>query len=165
MKLPAVNLCMTRYALGPNNAVQCLALALQVCQNVVVRLIVRLLAGCLTSQQHAGVPKARICSDNCTCCTLREKSPVTLSISCSFSILTPGQPVPVLTLYRQASGRVATGVPMFKSLAWLDPKKSPWGKIPMEKAGIDPGSAALEADTLTTWPTRRSLWLSGPNDY
>ena len=27
-----------------------------------------LLAGCLTSQQHASVSQGRICSDNCTCC-------------------------------------------------------------------------------------------------
>ena len=34
----------------------------------------------------------------------------------SHIILTPGRPVPVLTLYRQAPGRVATGVPIFKLL-------------------------------------------------
>ena len=27
-----------------------------------------LLAGCLTSQQHASVSRVRICSDECTCC-------------------------------------------------------------------------------------------------
>ena len=32
------------------------------------------------------------------------------------TILTPGRPVPALTLSRQAPGRVATGVPIFKSL-------------------------------------------------
>ena len=40
---------------------------------------------------------------------------VTLSISSSDSILTPGQPVPALTLHRQAPGRAAIGVAIVKS--------------------------------------------------
>ena len=48
--------------------------------------------------------------------TLRWKLQIKLSISPSDSILTPGRPVPALTLSRQAPGKVATGVPMFKSL-------------------------------------------------
>ena len=31
-------------------------------------LVVVVVVGCLTSQQHASVSQARICSDNCTCC-------------------------------------------------------------------------------------------------
>ena len=34
---------------------------------------------------------------------------------------------------------------------------TPPGKIPTEKAGIELLSAALEADALTTRPTRRSM--------
>ena len=41
---------------------------------------------------------------------------IKLSTSPSHSILTPGRPVPALTLYRQAPCRVATGVPILKSL-------------------------------------------------
>ena len=48
--------------------------------------------------------------------TLRQKLHIQLSISPGHSILTPGQPVPALTLYRQAPGRVATGVSILKSL-------------------------------------------------
>ena len=48
--------------------------------------------------------------------TLRYKWQIKLSISSSHSTLTPGQPAPALTLQCQASGRVATGVPIFKSL-------------------------------------------------
>ena len=48
--------------------------------------------------------------------TLRLKLQTKLSISPSHSILTPGGPVPVLTLKRQEPGRVATGVPILKSL-------------------------------------------------
>ena len=62
----------------------------------------------------------------------------------------PGQPVPVLTLYRQAPGRVTTGVPVFKSLVLLNPEKS------RRQQDSNPGPYALEADTLTTRPTRQS---------
>ena len=48
--------------------------------------------------------------------TLRQKLQIQLSTSPSQSILTPGRPVPALTLERQEPGRVATGVPMFKLL-------------------------------------------------
>ena len=41
--------------------------------------------------------------------TLRYKLQTKLSISPSDTLLTPGQPVPALTLKRQAPGRVATG--------------------------------------------------------
>ena len=44
---------------------------------------------------------------------------IKLSVSPSHCILTPDQPVPALTLCRQAPDRVATGVPIFKSLVQL----------------------------------------------
>ena len=40
-------------------------------------------------------------------------------------ILTPGQPAPALTQQHRVPGRVAIGVPIFKSLVWLDGEKSP----------------------------------------
>ena len=80
------------------------------------------LVGCLASQQHVRVSQGRICSDN----FLRKKLQTKLSISPSHSILTPGQPLPALTLCRHTPGRVAaTGVPVFKSLVSLNPEKSP----------------------------------------
>ena len=65
--------------------------------------------------------------------TLRYKLQTKLSISPNHSILTPGRPVPALTLERQAPGRVATGVPIFKLLVLLDPEKIP------AQAGFEPG--------------------------
>ena len=85
--------------------------------------IVCLLLACLTSQQQARVCQGRICSI-LHAATLRQKLQIKLSISSSHSILTTGWPVPVLTLQRQASGWVATGVPIFQSLVWLDSEKS-----------------------------------------
>ena len=82
--------------------------------------------------------------------TLRQKLQIQLSIPPSHSTLTPYRPVPVLTLQRQAPGRVATGVPFFKSLVGLDQEKS------RRKRDSNPGSSALEADALTTRPARRS---------
>ena len=70
-----------------------------------------LLVGCLASQQQASVSQGRICSDNFTCChTETEVADQTFYLT--HSILTPGRPVPVLTLYIRAPGRV----PIFKSL-------------------------------------------------
>ena len=51
---------------------------------------------------------------------------------------------------REAPGRVATGVPnFFRSLVWVDPEKS------RHKRDSNLGSSALEADALTTRPTRQ----------
>ena len=112
-----------------------------------VCLFVCLLVSCFTSQQHASVSQGQICSDNCTCChTEIEVADQTFHLTqYSHSILTRGQPVLALTLERQASGRVAIGVPIFKFLShWYDstPKKS------RRKQDSNPGSSALEADTL-----------------
>ena len=62
-----------------------------------------------------------------------------------------GRPFPALTLERQAPGRVATGVPRFKSLVWLDPEKS------RRKRDSNPVSSTLEADALTTRRMKRCL--------
>ena len=56
----------------------------------------------------------------------------------------------MLTLEYQAPGKVALGVPIFKSLVRPDPEKKNW-----RKRESNPGRVALEADTLTTRPTRR----------
>ena len=87
-----------------------------------------LLAGCLTSQQQACVSQRRICSDDCTCRHSEIKLQIKLSILPSHSILTPGQPVPALTLCQQAPGRVATGISTHKWRVWLHPETSPWWK-------------------------------------
>ena len=83
--------------------------------------------------------------------TLRQKLQIQLPTSPSHSILTPGRPVAALTLQCQASGRVATGVPSFKSLVRLDQGKS------RRKRDSNPGSSSPAADALTTRPARRSL--------
>ena len=70
--------------------------------------------------------------------TLWQKLQIKLAMSPIYCILTPGPPVPALTLQRQASGRVATRVPVSKPLEWLD----------QERRGAIPGSPSLETDAL-----------------
>ena len=66
--------------------------------------------------------------------TLRWKLQIKRSISPSHSILAPGQPVPALTLYLHAPGRVATGVPIFLVTGMTRPEKSP-----RRERGSNPG--------------------------
>ena len=87
--------------------------------------------------------------------TQRYKLEIKLAFSPIYRILIPGQVVQALILRWQAPGRVATGVP-------LDSIRK---KIPVEKAEMEPRSTALEVDTLTARPTRRSpssrpVWTS-----
>ena len=79
--------------------------------------------------------------------TKRQKLEAKLSMSPSHSILTPGRPVPALTVSRQSPCRVGIGVTgMTRPL-----KKS------RNKRDSNPGSSALESDASTTSPTRRSV--------
>ena len=102
------------------------------------------------SQQHASVSQGRICEDNFTCYhTEIEVADPTFHLTQS-QYTDTGRPVPALTLQRQGPGRVAIGV-QFLSY-WYDssPEKS------RRERDTSPGSSALEADALTTRPSRRS---------
>ena len=82
------------------------------------------LAGCLMSQPHASVSQGRICTDNFMCChTEMEVADLTFYLTQS-QYTDTGPTSPSTDLQCQAPGRVATGVPIFKSLGWLDPEKS-----------------------------------------
>ena len=72
--------------------------------------------GCLMSQQHASVSQGQICEDNFTCChTEIEVADQTFHFT--QSQYTDTRPTsPSTAPYRQAPGRVATGVPVFKSM-------------------------------------------------
>ena len=70
-------------------------------------------AVCLTSQQHASVSQGRICSDNFTCChaEIEVADPAFHLTQSQYTDTGPTSPSadPI------TPGRVATGVPMFKS--------------------------------------------------
>ena len=114
--------------------------------------LVCLLVGCLTSQQHASVSQGRICSENLHAATLRKtiadqtfyltqpQYTDTGLTSPSTDPITPGA-WQGSHLECQFSSR---------SLVWLDP-----GKFRRKRESI-PGSFALEADSWTTAPKRRS---------
>ena len=90
-----------------------------------------------------------------------EKLQMKLSVSPSHSILTPGKLVPGPTQNLQAPGRSATGVPIFLIFFFLSHcYDSTRRKAHQRKQESNPGSAPLEADTLTTRPTRRSHTLT-----
>ena len=80
------------------------------------------LVGCLTSQQHASESQGRICYDNFTCChTEIEVADPTFHLTQSqYTDTGPTSPSadPI------TPGRVATGVPIFKSLV-TRPRKNP----------------------------------------
>ena len=106
-----------------------------------------LFVGCLTSKQYASVSQGRICSDNFTCChTEIEVADQTFHLTQSqYTDTGPTGPStdPI------TPGRVATGVPIFKSLVWLDPQK-----IPVQ-VGFKPGLFRSQGWRLTTRPMRR----------
>ena len=89
-----------------------------------------LLVGGLMSQQHASVSQGQICSDNFyvlphwgTSCRSSNFLPHPVTVCCliqsQYTDTGPTSPSAVpITL-----SRVATGVPIFKSLVWLDPGK------------------------------------------
>ena len=109
------------------------------------------LLACLTSQQHASVSQGRICSDNFTCChTETEVADPTLYLtlsqytdtgptSLSADPITPGA--------WQGSHWIAN----FQVTGMTRPRKKP-----RRKRDSNPVTSALEADALTTKPTRRS---------
>ena len=109
-----------------------------------------LLVGCLTSQQQAGVSRRRICSDNFMCCHIEtEVADQTFYLTQS-QYTDTGPTSPSADSITPGAWQIATAVPTFNSLVRLDLEKS------CHKWDLNPGSSALEADALTTRPTRRS---------
>ena len=114
---------------------------------LVVVLLLLLLLGCFTSQQHASGSQGRICSDNCTYChTEKEVSDQTFSLTQSqYTVTGPTSP---------STDPITPG-------AWQGQFGSHWcdstAKESRRKRDSNPGSSALEANALTTRPTRRSI--------
>ena len=105
------------------------------------------LVGCLTSQQHASGSQGRICTDNFTCCHTKIKVADQTFYPTQSQYTDTGPTSPSTDPITPGAGRVATGVPIFKS---LDPRKIP------AQTGFETRILSLEADALTTRPKRRS---------
>ena len=116
----------------------------------ILRLALLLLVDCLTSQQQASVSQGRICSDNLTCChtEIEVADPTFYLTQSQYTDTGPTSPSadPISPGAWQGSHRSAN----FLS-HWYDstPKKS------RLQRDSNPGPSALEADALTTRPTRR----------
>ena len=75
-----------------------------------------LLVACLTSQQHASVSQGRICTDNSTCCHTEIEAAYPTFYLTQSQYTNTGPTSPSADPIRQVPGRVATGVPILKSL-------------------------------------------------
>ena len=110
-----------------------------------------LLVGCLTSKQQASVSQGRICSDNFTCChTETEVADPTFYLTQSqYTDTGPTSPSadPITPGAWQGSHWSAD----FEVAGMTRPRKKS-----RRKRDSNPGPSALEADALTTRPTRRS---------
>ena len=117
------------------------------------RLFVGLLVGCLTSQQQASVSQGRICSDNFTCChtEIEVADPTFYLTQSQYTDTGPTSPSadPITPGACQSSHWSAN----FEVIGMTRPRKKS-----RRKRDSNPGPSALEADALTTRPTRRSPW-------
>ena len=113
-----------------------------------------LLVGCLTSQQHASVSQGRICSDNFTCChtEIEVADPTFCLTQSQYTDTGPTSPSadPITPGAWQGSHWSAS----FEVTGMTRPRKKS-----RRKRDSNPGPSALEADALTTRPTRR--WATG----
>ena len=128
------------------------------CRLAVVALtVVCSFVGCLTSQQHACVSQGPICSDNLTCChTVIEVADQTFHLTQS-QCTDPGPTSPRADPITPGAWQGSHWSANFLS-HWYDstPKKS------RRKRDSNPGPSTLEADALTTRPTRRSPTVVAP---
>ena len=108
------------------------------------------------SLQHGSVSQGQICSDKFMCCHTETEAADALSTSPTHSFLTTNQPLIALTLLRQTSGMVATGVPIFKSLVRLDPEKFPQVRIEACISWSWGGCLIHEANKVVMWRKKQS---------
>ena len=110
-----------------------------------------LLVGCLTSQQQASVSQGRICSDKFTCChTEIEVADQTFYLTQS-QYTDTGPTSPSADPITPGAWKGSHWSANFSVTGMTRPKKKS-----RRKRDSNPGSSALEADALTTRPTRRS---------
>ena len=114
-----------------------------------------LLVGCLTSQQQASVSQGRICEDNFTGChtEIEVADPMFYLTQSQYTDTGPTSPSadPITPGAWQGSHWSAN----FEVTGMTRPRKNP-----VENRDSNPGPSALEADALTTRPTRRSAALN-----
>ena len=108
-----------------------------------------LFVGCLTSQQQASVSQGRICSDNLTCChiEIQVADPTFYLTQSQYTDTGPTSPsADPITPGAWQGSHWSTN---FEVTGMTRPRK-----ISRRQRDSNPGSSALEADALTTRPTR-----------
>ena len=115
-----------------------------------------LFVGWLPPQQHASVSQGRICLDKCSCChTEIEVAGQTFCLTQS-QYTDTGSTSPSTDPITPRAWQGSHSSASFQVSGLTRPGKIP-AKVKIEFS--NPGSAALEADALTTGPTRQ--WKSG----
>ena len=113
-----------------------------------------LLVGCLTSQQQASVSQGRICPDNFTCChTETEVADQTFYLT-QLQHTDTGPTIPSADPITPGAWQGSHWSANFEVTGMTRPRKKS-----RRKRDSNPGSSTLEADALTTRPTRRSRGL------
>ena len=124
-------------------------LVVHVMMKMFTRIIIWLLfVGRLISQQHASISQGRICSDNCTCChtEIKVADHTFYLTQPQYTDSRPNSPsTHPWTLGACPASHWSANVRV-TAMTW-------WGKIPMEKVAIEPGSAALMVNSLAARPT------------
>ena len=116
------------------------------------RFVCWLFVVCLMSQQHASVSQGRICSDNFTCChTEIEVAHQTFHLTQSQNTDT-GPTSPRIDPLTPGTWQGSHWSANFEVTGMTRPRQKS-----RRKRDSNPGSSALEADALTTKPTRRSV--------
>ena len=117
-----------------------------------------LFVGCLTSQQHATLSQGRICSDNFTCCHIEiEVADPTFYITQS-QYTDTGPTSPSIDPITPGAWQGSHWSGKFSVTGMTRPPPPPTPppqKKSRRKRDSNSGSSALEADALTTRPTRR----------
>ena len=106
---------------------------------------------CLTSQQQASVSQGRICSDNFMCCHIEiEVADQTFHLTQS-QYTDTGLTSPSTDPKKPGAWQGSRWSANFQVTCMTQPRK-----LSRRKQDSNPGSSALEADALTTRPTRQS---------
>ena len=109
------------------------------------------LVGCLTSQQHTTVSQRRICSDKFTCCHTEKELTYQIFYLTQSQYTDTGPSSPSADTNTRGVWQGSPWSVKFKITCMTRP-----GKSLRSKRESNLVSGALETDTLTTWPTRRS---------
>ena len=135
------------------SVLSCLSDITDSCNSQITMRVCLLWAGCSTSQQHASVSQGRICSDNFTCChTEIEPADPTFHLTQSQytdTRLTSPSTDPIMPGAWQGRAGECQFLSHWYDSTWKDPIVSGIRTL---------GSSTLEANSLTTRPTRRSQW-------